>query len=187
MGANNMIDSCFSFSFFPNVLTFSYSFLGLSLPFLASFVPLPPVALIIPIFYDCLIDNLSTSQAPPARERFAGTEKPLINHHPAASMAFHIKLPQIVPLLIWLSIVLEATFVLLFCLLSCFYYNLYNLLSFLGPSDVFREHREPWSVRAERAWGARAETALSPFFCRFSHLISNKRHSATPLQNDAYS
>jgi hypothetical protein len=34
---------------------------GLSLPFLASSVPLPPVALIIPIFYDRLIDNLSTN------------------------------------------------------------------------------------------------------------------------------
>jgi hypothetical protein len=44
-----------------NVLTFSYSFLGLSLPFLASFVPLPPVALVIPIFYDRPIDNLSTN------------------------------------------------------------------------------------------------------------------------------
>ena len=40
---------------------FSYSFLGLSLPFLASSVPLPPVALMIPIFYDRLIDNLSTN------------------------------------------------------------------------------------------------------------------------------
>jgi hypothetical protein len=54
-------DPCPSLSFFPNVLTFSYSFLGLSLPFLASFVPLPPVALMIPIFYDRLIDNLSTN------------------------------------------------------------------------------------------------------------------------------
>jgi len=34
---------------------------GLSLPFLASSVPLPPAALIIPIFYDRLIDNLSTN------------------------------------------------------------------------------------------------------------------------------
>ncbi len=45
----------------PNVLTFSYSLLGLFLPFLASFVPLPSVALIMPIFYDRLIDNLSTN------------------------------------------------------------------------------------------------------------------------------
>jgi hypothetical protein len=44
-----------------NVLTFSYSFLGLFLAFLASFVPLPPVALIIPIFYNRLINNLSTN------------------------------------------------------------------------------------------------------------------------------
>jgi hypothetical protein len=49
-------------------LTSSYSFLGLSLPFLASFVPLPPVALMIPIFYDRLIDNLSTNYAPPAKK-----------------------------------------------------------------------------------------------------------------------
>jgi hypothetical protein len=34
---------------------------GLPIPFLASFVPLPPVALMFPIFYDRLIDNLSTS------------------------------------------------------------------------------------------------------------------------------
>jgi hypothetical protein len=34
---------------------------GLSLPFLASFVPLPSVALMIPIFYNRLIDNLSTN------------------------------------------------------------------------------------------------------------------------------
>jgi hypothetical protein len=38
-----------------------YSFLALSLPFLASFVPLAPVALVIPILKDRLIDNLSTS------------------------------------------------------------------------------------------------------------------------------
>ncbi len=35
--------------------------MGLSLRLLASSVPLPPVVLIIPIFYDRLIDNLSTS------------------------------------------------------------------------------------------------------------------------------
>jgi len=34
--------------------------LGLSIPFLASFVPLPAADLMIPIFYDRLIDNLST-------------------------------------------------------------------------------------------------------------------------------
>jgi hypothetical protein len=33
----------------PNFLKSAYSFLALSLPFLASFVPLPPVALVIPI------------------------------------------------------------------------------------------------------------------------------------------
>jgi hypothetical protein len=33
----------------------------LSLPFFASFVPLPPVALMIPIFYNRLIDDLSTN------------------------------------------------------------------------------------------------------------------------------
>ena len=58
---SSVSDPCPSFSFFPNVLTFSYSFLGSSLRFLASFVPLPPVALMIPIFYDRLIDNLSTN------------------------------------------------------------------------------------------------------------------------------
>jgi hypothetical protein len=78
------------------VLTFSYSFLGLSLPFLASFVPLPPVVLMIPIFYDRLIDNLSTNQAPPANEGTIWTGKLLMNHHPATSIAIHIKLQEIV-------------------------------------------------------------------------------------------
>jgi len=36
-------------------------FTGSSLRFLAPFVPLPSVALMIPIFYDRLIDNLSTN------------------------------------------------------------------------------------------------------------------------------
>ena len=40
----------------------------LFLPFLASSVPHTPVALIIPILYDGLIDNLSTHQAPPTKE-----------------------------------------------------------------------------------------------------------------------
>ncbi len=35
--------------------------MGLSLRLLASSVPLPPMALIIPIFYDRLIDHLSTN------------------------------------------------------------------------------------------------------------------------------
>jgi hypothetical protein len=35
--------------------------MGSSLRFLASSVPLPAVALVIPIFYDRLIDNLSTN------------------------------------------------------------------------------------------------------------------------------
>jgi len=34
---------------------------GLSLRFLASSVPLPPVALMVPIFYDRLIDDLSAN------------------------------------------------------------------------------------------------------------------------------
>jgi hypothetical protein len=34
---------------------------GLSLGFLASSVPLPPVALMVPIFYDRLIDDLPTN------------------------------------------------------------------------------------------------------------------------------
>jgi len=38
-----------------------YSFLILSLPFLASSVPLPLVALVIPILKDRLIDNLTTN------------------------------------------------------------------------------------------------------------------------------
>jgi hypothetical protein len=50
------------------ILTFSCCFSGLSLRFLASPVPLPAVALMIPIFYDRLIDNFSTNQAPPAKE-----------------------------------------------------------------------------------------------------------------------
>ena len=35
--------------------------MGLSLRFLAPSVPLPPVALIIPIFYNRLVDYLSTN------------------------------------------------------------------------------------------------------------------------------
>jgi hypothetical protein len=35
--------------------------MGLSLRFLASSVPFPSVALMIPIFYDRLIDDLSTN------------------------------------------------------------------------------------------------------------------------------
>jgi hypothetical protein len=50
----------------------------------------------IPILYDRLIDNLSTNQAPPAKEGTIWTKKLLMNHHPATSIAFHIKLPKIV-------------------------------------------------------------------------------------------
>ena len=71
--------------------------LGLSIPFLASFVPLPALALMITIFYNRLIDNLSTNQAPPASEGTIWTEKLFMNHHPATSIAFHTKLPQNVP------------------------------------------------------------------------------------------
>jgi hypothetical protein len=73
-------------------------FTASSLRFLASFVPLPPMALMIPIFYDRLVDNLSTNQTPPTNEGTVCIEKLLMNHHPATSIAFHIKLPQIVPL-----------------------------------------------------------------------------------------
>jgi hypothetical protein len=69
-----------------------------SLRFLASFIPLPPVALMIPIFHDRLVDNLSTNQASPTKEGTVCIEKLLMDHHPATSIAFHIKLPQIVPL-----------------------------------------------------------------------------------------
>jgi len=68
-----------------------------SLRFLASFIPLPPVALMIPIFHDRLVDNLSTNQASPTKEGTVCIEKLLMDHHPATSIAFHIKLPQIVP------------------------------------------------------------------------------------------
>jgi len=67
------------------------------LRFLASFIPLPPVALMIPIFHDRLVDNLSTNQASPTMEGTVCIEKLLMDHHPATSIAFHIKLPQIVP------------------------------------------------------------------------------------------
>jgi hypothetical protein len=69
-----------------------------SLRFLASFIPLPPVALMIPIFHDRLVDNLSTNQAPPTKEGTVCIEKLLMNHHPATSIALHIKLSQIVPM-----------------------------------------------------------------------------------------
>jgi len=65
--------------------------------FLASSAHSSPMALIIPIFYDRLIDNLSTT----AKEGTFRTEKRLMNHHPVTSIAFHIKLPKIIPVRLW--------------------------------------------------------------------------------------
>jgi hypothetical protein len=75
--------------------------MGLSLRFLASSVPLAPVVLMIPIFHDRLIHDLSTNQAPPAEEGTIGTEKLLMNHHPVTSIAFHVKLQKIAPVRSW--------------------------------------------------------------------------------------
>jgi len=51
LGGGNFIiyEDVTPLAFTPNVLKSAYSFLPLSFPFFASFVPLPPVVLVIPI------------------------------------------------------------------------------------------------------------------------------------------
>ena len=70
--------------------------------------------------------------------------------------------------LIWLYIVLKATFILLFT--SYLFY--YNLLSFLGPSDVFKNHWEPWERSCRACLEGKGRNSSVIIFCRSSHLIS---------------
>ena len=52
-------------------------------------------------------------------------------------------------------------------LLSCFLPHIhfcYNLLSFLGPSDVFKNHWEPWGRSCRVSLGGKGRKALSLFF-----------------------